>query len=178
MHKIRPLTLKDNENFFSYLDKQLLNNGKNDSPLFIPMSREQSRFPNEKKQRFIDGLAIPVGSRGWRRAWFMLDDYEQICAHVDLCGLHEPYTEHRCLLGLGVLKGSQGKGIGEHLTNYAIEWAQSNETIEIIDLAVLSLNVPAIKLYEKLGFEKLCEVKDMFRIDGRSESHYMMSKVL
>lgn len=178
MHKVRPLTLKDSKEFLSYLDKQLLNNGKNGSPLFMPAPRELSCFPAEKKQRFIDGLAISVGSRGWRRAWVVLDDSKNICAHVDLCGLHEPYTEHRGLLGLGVLKHSQGKGLGEILTRHAIEWATANETIEILDLAVLSENVPAIKLYEKLGFSKLCEIKDMFRIDGQSESHCMMTKVL
>lgn len=107
-----------------------------------------------------------------------MEDTRQICGHVDLRALPEPCTEHRCLLGLGVLKEFQGRGYGESLTRYAMDWARANESIEIIDLSVFSCNLPAVNLYRKLGFEQICEIKDMFRIDGQSESHIMMSLVL
>tara|TARA_R110000824_G_scaffold336_7_gene2096 strand:- start:9196 stop:9732 length:537 start_codon:yes stop_codon:yes gene_type:complete len=178
VHTIKQLLPEDFDEFFIYLNKQLSHNGRDGSPLFMPMSRSQSHFPKEKQQSFVDGLNIPVGAPRWRRAWFIVEDSKQICGHVDLRALHEPCTQHRSLLGLGVLKESQGKGFGALLTRYAMNWAKSNDLIEIIDLAVLSSNLPAIRLYEKLGFERICEIHDMFRVDGQSESHIMMSKIL
>jgi ribosomal protein S18 acetylase RimI-like enzyme len=47
-----------------------------------------------------------------------------------------------------------------------------------IDLQVLSVNTPAIKLYERTGFQKTGEAADMFRIDGQPFAYTSMSKRL
>jgi ribosomal protein S18 acetylase RimI-like enzyme len=175
---IKPLIADDFDNFFIYLNKQLSHNGKDGSHLFMPISRTQSIFPDDKRQSFVNGLSLTIGEPRWRRAWIIANEAKQIIAHVDLRALSDPCTQHRTLLGLSVLKEAQGKGHGEALTKFAIDWVKDNEILEIIDLSVLSKNMPAIKLYEKLGFIKHCEIKDMFRIDGQSESHIIMSKTV
>ena len=175
---IKPLSADDFDDFFIYLNNQLSHNGKHGNPLFMPASRTQSVFPSEKRQSFINGLNTPIGEPHWRRAWIIVNQAKHIIAHVDLRALPDSYTQHRTLLGLGVLKDAQGKGYGEALTKFAIDWVKDNKMLEIIDLSVLSKNRPAVKLYEKLGFLKHCEISDMFRIDGQSESHIMMSKAV
>lgn len=178
MSEIKPLGPEDFDAIFAYLNHQLAYNGKDGYPLFMPVSRTESAFPEEKWQNFIADLVKPVAGPRWRRAWFVEDENGQICGHVDLRAHPEPHTRHRALLGLGVLKSHHRRGYGEALMYHVMNWVKSSDIIEIIDLSVLSANVPARKLYEKLGFETLCEIKDMFRIDGNSESHFMMTKVI
>lgn len=178
MNRIRLLETTDFDNFFTYLNQQLSQNGKGGSPLFQPLARSISSFPKKKESTFVEGLTIPVGRPRWRRAWIISDSNDEIMGHVDLRALAEPYTEHRTLLGMGILRKHQRKGYGELLVNYAINWAREDDCLEKMDLSVLSNNSPAIKLYEKVGFTLVCKIPDMFRIDGSSESHTMMSKNL
>lgn len=176
VERIKPLKEADFDSFFKYLNQQLSQNGKDGSPLFQPLSRSISGFPKEKETSFIDGLTFLIGQPKWRRAWIMTESSGEIIGHMDLRALLEPYTEHRTLLGMGMLKKYQRKGYGELLVNYAINWVKADDVLEQIDLSVLSNNIPAIRLYEKVGFNKVCEISDMFRIDGNSESHIMMTK--
>ena len=57
-----------------------------------------------------------------------------------------------------------------------VDWAKKETDIEQIDLWVLSENHPAIRLYNKLGFQKIGVVEDMFRIDGSALDYTMMAK--
>jgi ribosomal protein S18 acetylase RimI-like enzyme len=58
--------------------------------------------------------------------------------------------DYRGNLGIAVKKGFRGQGIGETLMRAAIE--RSRGRFEVIELAVLSDNRGAKKLYEKFGF--------------------------
>jgi ribosomal protein S18 acetylase RimI-like enzyme len=175
---IRQLEEKDFDKFFSYLDKHLTENGKDGTPLFQPAPRNASGYPAEKRSGFVEGLAIPVGLPKWRRAWIALDTDGQIAGHLDLRARPEPCTEHRALLGLGTRKDKRRFGIAEKLLAFGFAWARQTALIEIIDLNVMADNLPAIQLYQKAGFIRLCQVEDMFRIDGRPEADIMMAKHL
>lgn len=178
MNNIRLLEEGDLADFFVYLDRHLSQNGKHGSPLFQPLSREVSGFSQEKQNSFSKGLKIPIGTLYWRRAWALLDSDAQIIGHVDLRGLPTSYSEHRALLGMGLIQEQQGKGMGEKLVTFAIDWLKANDGFEYLDLSVLSNNIPAIKLYEKVGFKVVGEIPDRFRIDGNSETEIMMFKCL
>jgi RimJ/RimL family protein N-acetyltransferase len=174
--EIRPLEAKDCASFFSYLNHHLSGNGKDGTPLFQPVSRSESKFPKEKVDSFTEGLVIPVVELRWRRAWIAVGENGEILAHIDLRALAEPNTEHRALLGMGVHTNFRGRGIGTRPIAAVETWVKNSTRIEIIDLWVLSRNKPAIALYRSTGFEMLGEIEDMFRIDGISESHTLMSK--
>ena len=176
--EIRPLEAQEFEAFFSYLNHHLSDNGRNGTPLFQPVSRNESRFPREKEAGFTEGLIVPVGEPKWRRAWIAVGEDEEIFAHIDLRAHPEPYTEHRALLGMGVRRDFRGKGLGKRLIEKIELWATNSTNIERIDLWVLSNNVPAIGLYKNSGYRKLGEVEDMFRIDGISEPYTLMSKCI
>jgi ribosomal protein S18 acetylase RimI-like enzyme len=90
--------------------------------------------------------------------------------------MSSPFAEHRCLLGMGVDRGHRKIGIGESLIEHAEEWAKASALLEWIDLQVLSSNTTAVRLYERLGFQRTGEISDMFRIDGQSFSFTSMAK--
>ena len=60
-------------------------------------------------------------------------------------------TRHRCELGLGVLPGWQGLGIGTLLLRAAHSAART-AGYEQMELTVVTENLPALRLYEKVGF--------------------------
>lgn len=175
---IKPLEAKDTALFFAYIDEHLRASGTAGVPLFQPAPRTQSGYLKEKQAGFLEGLGIAVGNPKWRRAWIAVDADDNIAGHVDLRARAEPYSSHRAQLGMGVRIDLRGQGLGPRLLEFVTQWARHSGIVEIIDLEVLSQNFPAISLYEKAGFKRLCEVDDMFRIDGESISHILMTKKL
>lgn len=172
---IQAIEERDFADFFSYLDLQLSENGKGGAPLFQPQSRSHSGFPKEKEADFVQGLNIPVGAPKWRRVWICRHQSGDIVGHIDLRGRPEPCTSHRALLGMGVHQEFRGRGIGLRLVEHVLHWARSSGVVEVVDLEVLAHNEAAIRLYRKAGFEFVCRIEDMFRIDGRSEPYVLMT---
>lgn len=56
-------------------------------------------------------------------------------------------------------KNYRGKGLGYAATAMLVNWCIDNLNIKTIDLNVYEFNSPAIKCYEKLGFQKTNEKK-------------------
>lgn len=173
---IIPLDDSQITKFFSYLDEQLSENGKEGGVLFQPVSRSNKGFPVEKQNGFTEGLKMEVGQPGWRRVWVKCDEDGNIQGHIDLRSRREPNTTHRALLGMGVHHIYRQMGIGSELVKFVFDWAAGSMLIKNIDLEVLAANIPAVHLYKKLGFQQLCEIKDMFVIDGKPEPYIWMTK--
>jgi len=173
---IEPIDASQFDEFLRYLDDQLSDNGKGDTAYFAPLAPGDSRLPPEKEAAFRDGLQLPVGSHGWRRAWVARSAKRQLIGHVDLRSHPQRFTEHRCLLGMGVHRNYRKRGLGAALIAYAEKWALANTALEWIDLQVLSGNEPAMRLYLRAGFTRTGEVPEMFRIEGRSFSDISMTK--
>ena len=175
---IEPIDTSQFDEFQKYLGGQLADNGKGDTPYFAPLALGESHLPPEKVAAFRDGLQLPVGSRGWRRAWAARSSSRQLIGHVDLRSHRENFTEHRCLLGIGVHRNHRRLGLGAILMAHAEKWATANTALEWIDLQVFSGNQAAVRLYLRSGFTKTGEVVEMFRIDGLSFSETAMTKRL
>lgn len=175
---IRLLEAGDFPAFFSYLNAQLAENGKNGSPLFQPVPREVTKLPPEKEASFVTGLTKSIGQHGWRRAWIAENKAGEIMGHVDLRAHVEVNTDHRALLGMGVAQQWRRQGLGRALVEFACQWSREGKGLEWIDIEVLCSNKPAIHLYEISGFEILCEIPDMFRIDGQSEGVIKMTRYI
>ena len=57
-------------------------------------------------------------------------------------------------LGIAVEKKYWRMGIGTALVDEALYWAETASTLEAVGLIVQTRNVAAMKLYQKMGFER------------------------
>jgi ribosomal protein S18 acetylase RimI-like enzyme len=122
-----------------------------------------------------NGIRIAVGEAGWRQVWIAYAADGRIAGHVDLRARIERVSKHRALLGMGVQRDFRRQGLGAQLVAAAYEWAKGHG-IDWIDLDVLSVNRAAIELYLRCGFTVVGELRDMFRIDGESLGHTLMTR--
>jgi RimJ/RimL family protein N-acetyltransferase len=72
-----------------------------------------------------------------------------------------PASRHVADVGLMVAAGHRRRGIGSALLDQAVEWAHETG-IEKLELHVFPYNEPAIRLYERFGFER----------EGLRRAHY------
>lgn len=172
---IRTLGSDDYPEFFNYLNAQLSINGKHGFDLFQPVSREVQDFPSEKESAFVAGLSKNFGQPGWRRAWVIGNADNPIMGHVDLRAHHVSGITHRALLGMGVGQRWRRQGLSRALLDFACQWVREHDSLEWIDIEVLKANRSALALYRSAGFDHVCEIEDMFRIDGQSEAVIRMA---
>jgi ribosomal protein S18 acetylase RimI-like enzyme len=166
------------DEFFRYLNDHRSDNGKGEAGYFMPLSQSESRFTLDKKKSYQDGLILPVGSLGWRRAWVARAVNHRILGHVDLWSHPVRFAEHRCLLGMGVDRNHRRLGLGAALLAHASKWALTSSALEWLDLHVLSTNESAIRLYLRAGFAKVGEMPEMFKFDGQVISDITMTRRL
>ncbi|MFC0132913.1 GNAT family N-acetyltransferase [Massilia eurypsychrophila] len=171
---IEALGTDDFSEFVTYLNDHLADNG-GEAGYFQPLPQRASSMPPERARAFRDGLDIAVGSRGWRRAWVARSPRGRIIGHIDLRSHADGLTSHRCLLGIGVDRGSRRAGLGAALIGHARHWAAEEARLAWIDLQVISENRAALALYRRAGFITAGEIADMYRIDGNSFSYTTMS---
>ena len=174
--EIKPLLADQIDDFFDYLNDHILDNGKNNTPLFLPISREHLNLPPTLIDNFKDGQSISINKLGWRRVFIAINKQNEIVGHIDLKSHNQNYTYHRAIMGMGVHREYRKKGLGSLLIEYIFDWVKNESIIAQIDLWVLSENHTAIRLYDRLGFHKVGEVEDMFRIDNNSLNYIMMTK--
>lgn len=67
--------------------------------------------------------------------------------------IERPNHSNTSELGVAVLTDVQNNGLGTALVDEIIYWAESFSTIDALFLTVKADNLPAVKIYEKLGFE-------------------------
>ena len=174
---IEPLAIGEFDRFITYLNEHLAENGSEEVGYFQPTSRGAPMLPLAKTEAFRSGLGRAVSELGWRRAWVARQGAAFV-GHIDLRARPEPFTSHRCLLGMGVHRECRRRGLAGRLLAVATAWAVETTGLDWIDLEVLSTNVPAVRFYEKSGFESVGEVPDLFRIDGLGLGSRSMTKRL
>ena len=82
-----------------------------------------------------------------------------------------------CNAGLFIVVGERdlhGKGIGTAAIEYILDYGFNQLDLHKVWLYVSELNVGAIKLYEKCGFKKEGQLKDMWKIDGKYHDEVVM----
>jgi GNAT superfamily N-acetyltransferase len=164
--------------FAAYLNDHLSDNGRPGNVYFQPLPHAESVLSAERARGFCEALAIPVGEPGWRRLWGAFTPERHLAGHIDLRARPEPYAAHRCQLGMGVERDARQCGLGRRLIDHAEKWALDEAGMAWIDLQVLTVNEPAMRLYQRAGYAVTGEMADMFRIDGLALSFTFMSKKL
>lgn len=175
MISIKELSKDKLEDFFQYLKIHLSENGLNGTTLFQPLSKQQSALSNEWKLKFEEGMNKEFNEIGWRKIWIAINKENIIVGHIDIRSNNQLNAEHRVLLGMGVDSNFRSLKIGHKLLEFIIEYCRRNRKISWIDLEVLTNNIPAKSLYEKMNFEQLSVTKDMFRIDNISYDYTSMT---
>jgi len=160
--------------FLKYLKTHLSENG-DDNTFFLPLTKEQSKFSEEWEIKFKDGMNKTMNEVGWRKLWVALNQDGKIVGHIDIRSRNELNTEHRVLLGMGTAINYRKLKIGQQLLLFVIDYCKNQSKISWIDLEVLANNTAAIGLYEKMNFELLSHVKDMFRIQNKSYGYNFMT---
>ena len=69
-------------------------------------------------------------------------------------------------------------GVGTEMMKLLIDFAKSTSVIKNISLGVKSDNEKGIKLYEKMGFEKVGVHRNFFNIDGKYFHEILMDLYL
>lgn len=157
--KVNEATL---EPFVRFLIEHTAESGRDGSPHFCP-SRRMSR--NELRDATVARWSRALDEPLWGRAWLLWSG-ERVIGHLELRGGRIPAELHRATLGMGLLRSFTGRGHGRRLMEIALPWARDVAGLGWIDLGVFSDNLPARKLYQRMGFVEQGVKPDAFRLEG------------
>jgi RimJ/RimL family protein N-acetyltransferase len=152
---IRSLTGADAPAMIEYLKAV---GGESDNLTFgaegIPMTLEQ-------ETAFLDGLKTNPNT-------IMIAGFidGNLVSAGNLSASPRVRMRHNATLGISVRKGVWNQGVATKMIEQMIELARNSEFIEIVNLRVREDNVPAIHLYEKLGFFHTGRVYKEFHVGG------------
>lgn len=139
--EIRPLKPQEADAYFDMRLKAL-----NDCPeAFASSYEEEKHEPLENyKKRLQSEYSLTLGAF----------DGPKLMGVVTLMKAAKFKMRHRAsLLAMYVIPEKRGEGVGKALVAEAIKKAVEMEDIEQINLAVVTTNEPAKRLYTSLGFE-------------------------
>jgi RimJ/RimL family protein N-acetyltransferase len=139
-----------------------------DAPALVELGRAVSSEP-ERWLITDGGWRDPGDERRYLRAVrrssnaavFVAETPEAIVGRLSLARDSHPASAHVADLGLIVAADHRRRGIGSALLQRAVEWAEE-VGVEKLELHVFPHNEPAIRLYERFGFER----------EGLRRAHY------
>lgn len=177
----RTITLKDNQvlilksptpeqaqMLLDHLTRVFKNNYRN----FNRPAEYWESLPLEKEEQILKEHAEAPNK-------FMLSAFYKgkIVGNIGLFGFDFPFGKHSARFGLGIEDEYQNLGLGSALLNYCMEEAKKLN-VHSLELAVRTFNDPAIRLYEKCGFRRVGEMKEIAFIDGKFYDEYIYQKIL
>ena len=98
-------------------------------------------------------------------AVYVAEDGGQLVGRLSLARDPHPASHHVADLGLMVAATHRGRGIGRLLLDQAAAWAR-DAGVTKLELHVFPWNEPAIRLYERFGFEREGLRREHYRRDG------------
>jgi RimJ/RimL family protein N-acetyltransferase len=115
------------------------------------------------------------------RQWVAIDDIRPVERRVvgwcDILPDEREGFRHVGRLGIGVHPDYRGRGIGPRLVMAAI-YAAPDFGLERVELEVFASNLPAIRMYERLGFEREGVRRRVRKLDGCYDDNLLMSRLL
>ena len=107
-------------------------------------------------------------------AVFVADDGGEIVGRLSIARDPHHASRHVADLGLMVAEGHRRRGIGRALLEQAVAWAREAGVIKL-ELHVFPWNEPAIKLYDRFGFEREGLRRDHYRRGGEYVDAILMA---
>jgi putative acetyltransferase len=90
---------------------------------------------------------------------------------------HRPRRQHVGTIGMSVHEDWHGKGVGTALMHAGIDLADNWLNLTRLELEVYTDNEPAIRLYERFGFEREGLLRRHAYRDGRYVDSYVMARL-
>lgn len=161
---VRLAELADAEGYGDHVVRHSAESGRGGSPHFaINRKPERASVIDSARQRWDRPLDEPI----WGRCFLLVDpESASVVGHLELRGGRIPAELHRAVLGMGIERAFTGKGHGRRLMEAAIGWGKRAGCLSWIDLGVFEHNLPARKLYARMGFVENGVRDDAFRIDS------------
>ncbi|MFK7824371.1 MAG: N-acetyltransferase family protein [Oligoflexales bacterium] len=172
--EVRPLVVVDSRILAMHIDRNSRLSGHQGIEYSI-LELKDLPLVSQLKADIESGMMREVGEVSWARFWVLKDAEDGISGHLYLKGSPYRSSRHRCRLGMGIEPAVRGRGFGEKLISEAFAWLKTQAIIEWVELYVFEHNLPAIKLYEKMGFGKVGIVQDLFRVNGHSINDAIMT---
>lgn len=91
---------------------------------------------------------------------------DEIVGILNVTASPKPRLQHSGEFGISVLKKHWGKGIGRHLMETMLDWAERSPIIRKLNLKVLTSNTKALALYKSIGFEEEGYLKEDTFVNG------------
>lgn len=156
---IQPITVEDFESFHACLDS---------------VARERKflgyvQAPSLKKTR--DWLQAEMEEGAIRLV--ALDD-TRVVGWCDIAVSRNEGFTHAGRLGMGILREYRGQRLGSRLLEAALSSAKEGG-LERVGLDVFASNTPAIKLYEKFGFQHEGRKRKARKLDGVYDDIILMA---
>jgi putative acetyltransferase len=107
-------------------------------------------FTEEQEREFLAGQAMRPDWCGF----VAVAESGEIIGMVTVDGKRRPAVRHCGVLGISVAARWRGQGVGRGLMERAITCARESGVFTRIELQVTVRNETAIRLYERLGFQR------------------------
>ena len=101
---------------------------------------------------------------------------DEIVAGLTFDGGHRPRLRHVGEFGISVLQAYAGQGLGKALLEYMIAWAERGGVVRKINLKVRVDNLPAIRLYQRMGWVTEGRTTRDTLIDGKFNDCLLMGR--
>lgn len=144
---------------------------EDDSPFVLLDAGERTTSISEQREEIRSILAQD------NQMMWVIENGPELVAWLGAWGERYRRVRHSVLIGVGVRKGYRRKGLGAALFTQLEKWARKHG-ISRLELVVAVENVPAIALYEKMGFEIEGVKRKSYRIGTERVDEYLMAKLL
>ncbi|SNS72645.1 Protein N-acetyltransferase, RimJ/RimL family [Anaerovirgula multivorans] len=127
----------------------------------------------EQEEEFI------TNTLSTKNALFIIAEVDgKIVGNLNFSGGSRQRNAHVGEFGVSILKEYWGKGIGEELIKYLINWSKDSGIIRKINLRVRNDNTRGINLYNKLGFLEEGIIKRDFLINDKFYDSLIMGLLI
>jgi len=145
-----------------------------ETPYLLSTSEEFAQIPLEKEEAFIENTLAAE-----RAVMITAFDGDRIIGSADLRSAgNRQRVQHRCGMGITILKEYWSVGLGSAMMEAVIDCAKQLG-YEQLELEVISGNRRALSLYLKYGFQVYgCHPNKVRYADGTYADDYLMYRVL
>jgi ribosomal protein S18 acetylase RimI-like enzyme len=137
-----------------------------DPPAFARSYEEEKAFPRERWLERASNpygfLAIEDGIPLGMIGAFIQEESDKRIAHI---------------VGVFVIRKARGRGIGSKLLGAVLNKIRQDSSIQVVQLIVNKEQIPAVRLYQKFGFQITGEESQKMG-DGNDHPVYLMELVL